>query len=101
MTNRRKTEEISEVTFFPIKPTDKGLVCYTSLTFKNAIRINEIRIYTKPIGGYYLSYPRITLANGKFISSVYPINKKVGNKIEDFLLFEYEKFTKEKLKIKE
>lgn len=94
MTNRRKTEEISELTFYPIKPTDKGLVCYVSFTFQNSIRINEVRIYTKPSGGYYLSYPRIILANGKKISSVYPINKKVGNKIEDFLLKAYDKFIK-------
>jgi len=98
MTNRRKKEEISELTFYPIKPTDKGLVCYISFTFQNLIRINEARIYTKPTGGYYISYPRITLANGKVISSVYPINKTIGNKIEDFLLSAYTNFLKERVR---
>lgn len=89
MTKRLK---ISEIIFYPIQPTNKGLVAYVSFTYQNSIRINDIGIYTRPVGGYRLLYPVKVLANGKTISSVYPISKKVGIEIEDFLLAEYKKF---------
>jgi DNA-binding cell septation regulator SpoVG len=98
MTKRRKIDEISEVIFYPITPTSKGLVCYVSFTFRNQIRINDIGIYTRPEGGYRLVYPVKLQANGKAISSVYPINKPIGKKIEDFLLLEYNKFIQQRTK---
>jgi len=95
MTKRIKRDEISEVIFYPITPTSTGLICYVSFTYKNAIRIHDCGIITKPMGGYRLLYPVKTLSNGKRISSVYPISKEVGKKIEDFLLSEYDRFIKE------
>ena len=98
MTKRRKRDEISEVVLYPITPTSTGLVCYVSFTYKNAIRIHDCGIITKPTGGYRLLYPVKTLSNGKRISSVYPISKEVGKEIEDFLLSEYTKFVQKNLK---
>jgi len=95
MTKRRKRDEISELVFYPIIPTSTGLVCYVSFTYKNALRIHDCAIVTKPLGGYRILYPIKTLSNGRRISSVYPISKEVGKEIEDFLLLEYDKFVKE------
>ncbi len=96
MTKRIK---ISEIIFFPITPTPKGLVCYVSFTYNQSLRIQDCGIYTRQDGsGYRILYPIKKLANGKKISSVYPINKDVGKPIEDFLLIKYDKFTKERLK---
>jgi len=90
----RKRSEISEIIFYPITPTAKGLVCYISFTYKNSLRIQDCGIYTRPTGGYRILYPIKYLANGKTVSSVYPISKEVGSKIEDFLLLEYVNFLK-------
>lgn len=90
----RKRSEISEIIFYPITPTAKGLVCYISFTYKNSLRIQDCGIYTRPTGGYRILYPIKYLANGKTVSSVYPISKEVGSKIEDFLLLEYINFLK-------
>ena len=96
MTKRTKRVKISEIVFYPITPTNKGLVCYVSFTYQNSIRINDIGIYTRPSGGYRLLYPIKKLANGKIISSVYPITREIGKQIEDFLLNEYKKFLEDK-----
>ena len=92
MTKRLKKAKVSETVFYPIQPTAKGLIAYVSFTYEDKLRINDVAIYTRPLGGYRLAYPVKLLANGKSVSSVYPITKEVGNYIEDFLLAEYEKF---------
>ena len=94
MTTRKRSVEVSEIIFYPITPTAKGLVCYVSFTYQNSLRIQDCGIYTRPTGGYRILYPIKYLANGKTVSSVYPINKEVGMKIEDFLLLEYINFLK-------
>lgn len=98
MTKRNKKVNISEIVFYPIKPTNKGLVSYVSFTYDDSIRIQDCGIYTRPQGGYRILYPIKVLANGKSISSVYPIHRDIGVSIEDFLLLEYSKFVKEKIK---
>jgi DNA-binding cell septation regulator SpoVG len=99
MTKGRKREKVSEIVIYPVTVTDKGLVGYISFTYQNQIRINDCGIYTRRDGsGYRILYPIKQLANGKVISSVYPITKEVGKKIEDFLLSAYDKFLKETVK---
>ena len=98
MTKRLKRAKISELIFYPITPTSKGLVCYISFTYNNSIRIQDCAVVTRPQGGYRILYPVKTLANGKSISSVYPISKEVGNEIEDFLLLEYDKFLEKNIR---
>lgn len=92
----KRETKVSEITFYPIIPTSKGLICYVSFTYNNELRINDCGIYTKPNGDYRILYPVKVLRNGKVISSVYPINKKIGKYIEDFLLSEYNKFVENK-----
>ena len=88
---KRKKEIVSEIEFLPIIPT-KGLVCFISFTYNNSLRIQDCAILTRPRGGYRLSFPIKTLKNGKTIQSVYPINKKIGAKIEEIILLNYEHF---------
>lgn len=98
MTKSQTRAKISEVVFFPIKPTDKGVVCFVSFTYSNLFRINDCAIVTKREGGYRIVYPIRTLLNGKTVNSVYPLSAKIANPIEDFVLSEYEKFLKGKVK---
>jgi DNA-binding cell septation regulator SpoVG len=92
MTKSQKEPKISEVVFFPINPTPKGVVCFVSFTYSNLFRINECAIVTKKEGGYRISYPLKELHNGKTVNVVYPLSAKIGKPIEDFLLLEYQKF---------
>jgi len=98
MTMSVKRAKISEVVFFPIKPTPKGVVCFISFTYSNLFRINDCAIVTKREGGYRIVYPLKTLPNGKTVNSVYPLSTKVAKPIEDFLLVEYDKFLVGKIK---
>ena len=97
MTKRLKRAKISEIVFFPITPTNKGVVCFVSFTYSNLFRINDCAIVTKKIGGYRIVYPLKTLPNGKTVNTIYPLSALIAKPIEDFLLKEYEKFIKEKL----
>jgi DNA-binding cell septation regulator SpoVG len=98
MTKSRKRAKISETCFYPIKPTDKGVVAFVSFTYANLFRINDCAIVTKRSGGYRIVYPIKTLPNGKSISCIYPINQTIGNEIQDFLLSKYEEFLNIKTK---
>jgi DNA-binding cell septation regulator SpoVG len=98
MTKSIKRAKISEVIFFPINPTSKGVVCFVSFTYSNLFRINDCAIVTKKTGGYRIVYPIKALPNGKTVSSIFPISKEVGQPIEDFILLEYENFTTEKVR---
>jgi DNA-binding cell septation regulator SpoVG len=98
MTKREKKAKISEVTFYPIIPTAKGVVCFTSFTYSNLFKINDCAIVTLKEGGYRIVYPIKTLPNGRVVNVIYPLSAKVGKPIEDFLLTEYEKFIAEKVK---
>jgi len=98
MTKSRKREKISEIIFNPTIPSDKGVVCFVSFNYCNLFRISDCAILTKMSGGYRLSYPIKQLKNGKTINVIYPLSAVVGKPIEDFLLMEYEKFLKDKVK---
>lgn len=92
MTKSVKRVKISEIVFYPIQPTPKGVVCFVSFSYSNLFRINDCAILTRREGGYRIVYPIRTLQNGKTINSVYPLSDKVAKPIEDFLLSEYDKF---------
>lgn len=98
MTKSIRGVKISEVSIYPINPTSKGVVGFISFTYSNLFRINDCAIVTKREGGYRIVYPIRTLSNGKTVNSVYPLSAKVAKPIEDFLLMEYNKFLKEKIK---
>lgn len=98
MTKSVKRAKISEVSIYPINPTPKGVVSFISFTYSNLFRINDCAIVTLRQGGYRIVYPLKTLPNGKTVNVVYPLSTKIAKPIEDFLLLEYDKFTKEKTK---
>lgn len=92
MTKRIKSVEISEVVIQPVKPTSKGLVAYISFIYNNELKINDCQIITRPSGGFRILYPLKPLSNGKIVSVVFPIEKEIGQQLEDKLLKEYANF---------
>ena len=79
---------ISEVQVVPIKPAN-GLVGFASLVFDDCLYLGSIGIYTRPEGGYRLTYPtRKTTSNNFHI--FHPINKDVATLIEREVIKKFE-----------
>lgn len=90
-----KQYEITEVTLYPIRPTEKGLIAFASCTFSDALSLNSIAIYTRPDGrDFRLVYPQKLLPNGKQISLFYPINRETGELIKYAILNKYSEINK-------
>ena len=83
---------ISEIQIIPIRPKD-GLVGFASFVLNKAIHLSSIGIYTRPQGGYRLTYPTRKSTQGSF-HIYYPINKQIADVIEQSVIAEFEKVTK-------
>ena len=84
--------EISEIQIVPIKPVN-GLVGFASFVFNNCFYISSIGIYTRPQGGYRLTYPTRRGTNSNF-NIIHPINKETANQIEKAVIDKFEEVTK-------
>ena len=79
---------ISEVQVTPIKARD-GLLALVSLVFNNSIYLDSIGIYTRPQGGYRLTYP--TRDNtGRRFNLFHPISREVADQIEEAVIEKFE-----------
>lgn len=83
---------LSEVQVVPVKPFN-GLVGFASLVFENCIFLGSIGIYTRPEGGYRLTYPTRKTASSSF-HVFHPINKDVATEIESVVIAKFEDVTK-------
>jgi DNA-binding cell septation regulator SpoVG len=84
--------KVSEVQVMPIKPRD-GLVGFASIVFENSFYLSSIGIFTRPQGGYRLTYPTRKGLNGNF-NIFHPINKAVGEHIEKVVISKFEEVVK-------
>lgn len=80
--------QISEVQIYPTKPTN-GLVGFASFVYNNEFYFGSIGIYTKPQGGYRLTYPTKNNFN-----LFHPINKRIAGQIEKAVISKFEEVTK-------
>jgi len=83
---------LSEVQITPIKAQD-GLVGFASFVYNNSFYFGSIGIYTRPQGGYRLTYPTRKGANGNF-NIFHPINREVAEEIEKVIISKFEDVTK-------
>lgn len=86
--------KISEVTFYPIRPTNKGLIGFASFIFEGSVAISSIAIYTTPDGDIRLLFPDRMLPNGKKIAVVYPIDQDTYNSFKQAIKDVIENMTK-------
>lgn len=84
--------EINEIQIVPIKPMS-GLVGFASFVLNESFFVGSIGIYTRPNGGYRLTYPTKKVGNNS-VGIFYPINKQIAKDIEDVIVNEFEKVTK-------
>ena len=80
---------ISEVQVVPIKPNN-GLVGFASCVLDGNLYIGSIGIYTKPLGGYRLTYPTKNVGS-KTLNIYYPINKEFAEMVEEVIIKKFEK----------
>jgi stage V sporulation protein G len=80
--------KVTEVQIIPIKPKD-GLVAFANLVYDNAFYLSSIGIYTRPQGGYRLTYP-IRKSPTTNHTLFHPINKQVADLIEAAVIQRYE-----------
>ncbi len=85
-------DKLTEIQIMPIKPTN-GLVGFASFVYNEAFYLGSIGIYTKPQGGYRLTYPTRKGANGNF-NIFHPINREVAEEIEKQIICKFEEVTK-------
>ena len=84
--------KITEVQIIPIKPNN-GLVAFASFTFADCFYFGSIGIYTRPEGGYRLTYPTKKIGE-RSINLYHPINRKIATQIEEVVITKYQKVTK-------
>lgn len=88
---------IGEVTFYPLRPNEKGLIGFAACLFDEKLSLNSIAVYTKPTGELRLLFPTKQLPNGKAISIFYPIDKKTHETIKEAIVKKIEELA-EKVK---
>jgi DNA-binding cell septation regulator SpoVG len=81
-------QKIKEIEIQPIKPIN-GLVAFASCIYDDAFYFGSIGIYTRPEGGYRLTFPTKKLG-GISLSIYHPINQAVTILIEETILNKYE-----------
>lgn len=88
---------VSEVTFYPLRPNEKGLIGFATCLFDEKLSLSSIAVYTKPSGELRLLFPTKQLPNGKVISIFYPIDKETHEIIKEAIIKKIEKLA-EKVK---
>lgn len=84
--------EISEVQIVPIKPKD-GLVAFASVVLNQSLYMGGIGIYTRPEGGYRLTYPTRKASVTNY-SIYHPINKTFADQLTMAVISKYEEVIK-------
>ncbi|AXK61161.1 septation protein SpoVG family protein [Candidatus Chromulinivorax destructor] len=79
---------INEIQIVPIE-SKNGMVGFASVIVANAFYLGSIAIFTRPEGGYRLTYPtrKNTRQNLNFF---YPINKEVAQQVELAVIKKYQ-----------
>lgn len=65
---------ISECSFYPLRPSEKGLIGIASVLFDNKLSLNSISVYLTPTGDIRLLFPDKILPNSKKVQIYYPVN---------------------------
>lgn len=80
--------KISEIQITPIKPMD-GLVGFASIVLNDSFYLGSIGIFTRPQGGYRLTYPTRKGLGGS-MNIFHPINKVAAEQVEQAVISKFE-----------
>jgi len=85
--------KITEPTFIPLKPNEKGLIGIASVVFNNSLSLNCISVYIRPNGDLRLLFPVKILPNSKEVNVYYPINNETYEAIKEAIAEKYREIT--------
>lgn len=88
-------DKVSEIQIVPIKPKE-GLVAFVSLIYDKAFYFSSIGLYTRPQGGYRLTYPTRKSPTST-LPLFNPINKEIADTIQHAVIQKYEELVTEYL----
>ena len=84
---------LSEIRINPIPISKKGIVAFVSFVLDNIYHVSDVMIATSPKRqDFRVVYPLKTSQTGATIQIFYPINKSIGQQIEQQLLDHYKEF---------
>jgi len=84
---------ITEVTFYPLRPNEKGLIGIASCLFNGKLVLNSISVYTTPNGDIRIIFPNRTLPNSKQINTYHPVNKQTYELIRKAIIEKIEELS--------
>lgn len=84
---------ITEPTFLPLKPNNKGLIGIASVVYNNSLSLNCISVYIRSNGDLRLLFPVKILPNSKEINVYYPINNETYEAIKKAIAEKYREIT--------
>lgn len=76
--------KISEIEIALVEDSQNGLIGFASFIIDDAFYLSSIGIFARPSGGYRLTYP-IRKNSQKNLNYFFPINKKIGEQIEEII----------------
>lgn len=85
--------KITESTFLPLKPNEKGLIGIASVVYNNSLSLNCISVYLRPNGDLRLVFPIKVLPNSKEINIYYPINQETYEAVRKAVIDKYLQIT--------
>lgn len=85
--------KLSEIQVTPIKPIN-GLIGFASVVFDNSFYLSGIGVYTRPCGGYRLTYPTRKSTNGN-LNVFHPINRDIAESIERAVSEKFQKLVEQ------
>ena len=80
--------KISEIQIVPIKPQN-GLVAFASFVLDDNLYLGSIGIFTRPEGGYRLTYPTKKVGD-RNINIFHPINREFAKAAEKEIIKKFE-----------
>ena len=87
--------EITGVTFYPIRPTAKGLIGFANCLFNHQLSLNSIAVYTRPAGsGIRLVFPQRELPNGRRVHLFHPVTRDVTDLLTEAVAAKLQEVTK-------
>jgi hypothetical protein len=86
--NIEDVKKIREIEVFPIRPAN-GLVGFASFIYDDSFYLGSIGIYTRPEGGYRLTFPKRKIG-GTDMFVFNPINTAIGMLLEELISKKFE-----------
>ena len=78
--------KVTEIRFFPLAPSEKGLIGIVSCVINNNFKFDGIGVYSRPDGSdFRMVFPKIRLPHGLMPHAFFPINREASNDLKEAL----------------